>query len=895
MEVIQFALLGLATGAVYALVALGLVLIYRGSGLLNFAQGAVAMFGAYAYYELTVKVGLPRVAALAGALLLCALLGAAIHLVVLREMRRRNASPLARVIATLAILLILQSAAFLIYGVYPLHVPGLLPTSPVELFGGEVSLTADRLWIIGICLVLSAGLYYVYRRTSFGRVTTAVAENELAASSLGYSPDTVAAVNWAVGSVLAGLAGILIAPILLLQPTTLVLLIIPALAAGLLGGFVSFPVVLAAALGLGIAQSEITRYVHGVGWSTAVPFLVAIGYLVIRGRAIPLRSFVLDRPPKVGSGKVRPPVVIAIWALGAFFAFTTSPQWETAMITSFGFGIIGLSIVLLTGYGGQLSLAQYVIAGVGAMAAAKLVAHLPLVPSVAIAILATGAAGALIGLPALRTRGATLAVATLCLGSAVIAVVFSNSGWTGGLNGLEVPSLSILGWSIDPVEHPDRYAFVTFSALMLIALGIANLRRGVSGRQLLAVRSNERAAAALGVPVAGMKVFAFFLSAAIAAAGGILLAFVKPTVQMLTFDVFTSILIVGLTVIAGIGFVPGGALAGLLIAGGIMQQVLSGWSSAGEYLPLIGAVGLLLTLMSSPDGSFAVVAGMAKKVRGALDRGEARLLSPLRRRRAAEAHAETLRVEPQTLRVEGVSVAFGGVHAVSEVSIEVRPGEVHGLIGPNGAGKTTLIDAITGFARPSAGAVRLGEDDVSRWSPRRRAEHGLSRSFQSLELFDDLTVEENLAVACERQRPWRGFADLVAPGKISLSAAARHAVHRFELEAALSTQPTQISFGQRKIVAIARAVASAPSTLLLDEPAAGLGDVEAQELAALIRQLAEEWGIGVLLVEHKVDMIMATCDRITVMESGRLLATGTPQEIQSHPEVLDAYLGAVAA
>ncbi len=894
MEAIQFALLGLATGAVYALVALGLVLIYRGSGLLNFAQGAMAMFGAYAYYELTVKIGMGRWLALFLALVLCAVLGALIHLVVLREMRRRNASPLARVIATLSILLILQSAAFLIYGIYPLHVPGLLPTSTVELFGGEVSLTADRLYIIAICLVLSAVLFVVYRRTSFGRVTTAVAENELAASSLGYSPDTVAAVNWAVGSALAGLAGILIAPILLLQPTALVLLIIPGLAAGLLGGFVSFPVVLAASLGLGLVQSEISRYVHGVGWSTAVPFLVVIAFLVVRGRALPLRGFVLDRPPLVGTGRLRPPVLVAIWALGTLVAFAAGAQWDTAMITSFGFGIIGLSVVLLTGYGGQLSLAQFVIAGVGAMLAAKLIVHVPLIPAVLIACLATGAVGAIIGLPALRTRGATLAVATLCLGSAVIAVVFSNSAWTGGLTGLEVPSLSLFGWSIDPVGHPDRYAFVTFTVMLAIAIAIANLRRGMTGRQLLAVRSNERAAAALGVPVAGMKVFAFFVSAAIAAVGGIFLAFVQPSVQMSSFDIFTSILIVGLTVIAGIGFVPGGALAGMLIAGGIFQQILSGWSSAGEYLPLIGAVGLLLTLMTSPDGSFAVAVAAGRRAIGTLDRLESHLWGRFRRPRPTTP-VEALRVAPQTLRVEGISVSFGGVRAVDDVSIEVRPGEVHGVIGPNGAGKTTLIDAITGFARPGDGSVRLGEDDVTRWSPRRRADHGLSRSFQSLELFDDLTVEENLAVACERHRPWRGLVDLVRPGRVALSPAAQAAVQRFQLTDVLAVQPTSISFGQRKIVAIARAVAGSPSTLLLDEPAAGLGDLEADELATLIRQLAEEWGIGVLLVEHKVDLIMATCDRITVMDSGRLLASGTPSEIQSHPEVLDAYLGAVAA
>jgi sulfate-transporting ATPase len=299
--------------------------------------------------------------------------------------------------------------------------------------------------------------------------------------------------------------------------------------------------------------------------------------------------------------------------------------------------------------------------------------------------------------------------------------------------------------------------------------------------------------------------------------------------------------------------------------------------------------------MTSPDGSFAVVVHAGRRLIAGLDRLEGLLWGRWRRGAVTAPAGGSLRVEPQALRVEGISVSFGGVRAVDDVSLEVRPGEVHGVIGPNGAGKTTLIDAITGFARPGAGAVRLGEDDVSRWSPRRRAAHGLSRSFQSLELFDDLTVEENLAVACERHRPWRGLGDLVRPGTITLSPAARAAIQRFELEEMLAAKPTSVSFGKRKIVAIARSVAGSPSTLLLDEPAAGLGDHEADELAKMIRQLADDWGIGILLVEHKVDLIMATCDRITVMDSGRLLASGTPAEIQSHPEVLDAYLGAVAA
>jgi sulfate-transporting ATPase len=894
MEVIRFAILGLASGAIYALLALGLVLVYRGSGLLNFAQGAMAMFGAYAYYELTVRRGLGEGPAVVLALVLCASLGAAFDLIVLRTMRRRNASSLARVIATLSLLLILQSVAVIVYGTYPLSVPSLLPTATVDLFAGDITLTADRLYIIGICLVLGAGLFAFYRWSSFGRVTAAVAEDELAAASFGHSPDRVAAINWALGSALAGVAGILVAPILFLQPLTLTLLVIPALAAGLVGGFRSFPIVLAAALGLGLVQSEITRYVDAVGWSTAAPLLLVVAFLAVRGTSLPLRSFVLDRLPRVGTGRLRPAGVVAAWLAAALLTATVDANWNQALTITFGTGIVCLSIILLTGYTGQLSLAQYVIAGVGALIAAKLLPHMALVPAVLVASLATGAVGAAVGLPALRTRGATFAVATLCLGSAIVAVVFSNSGWTGGLGGVEVPPLDLLGWSIDPVSHPGRYAFVVISVLLLLALAVTNLRRGVIGRRLLAVRSNERAAASLGVPVAGTKVYAFFLAAVIAAVGGILLAFLQPSVQPSNFDVFTSVLLVGLTVIAGVGFVSGSVLGAALIAGGVIAEILSGWSSAAEYLPLIGAVGLLITLMTQPDGMLAGFARLAAAPVAALDRGEALVRARLPiKARAPRPQGGTIKVPRRTLEVREVSVSFGGVRAVDAVSLQVLPGEVHGLIGPNGAGKTTLIDAITGFAAPDGGRIALGDRPIEGWSPRRRALAGLSRSFQSLELFEDLTVEENLAVACAPVGGRRHLTDLVRPGRIELSPAARQAVRSFHLEDLLDVRPDSVSFGRRKEVAIARAIAGLPSVLLLDEPAAGLMDSEADDLAALIRRLADEWEIGVLLVEHKVDLILSICDRVTVMDAGRQLATGTPEEIKRHREVLDAYLGKV--
>ena len=249
MEIIRFALLGLATGAIYAVLAQGLVLVYRGSGLLNFAQGAMAMVGAYVYYELAVKANLPLVLALVGAVVFCGLLGALIHLVLLGPMHR--SSPLSRVIVTLGLLVVFQSLALILWGVNPRAVPSLLPTTTVHVFSHQLPLGEDRIFIFLIGAALTAGLWWFYRASAFGRVTTAVAENQVIAASLGHSPDLIAAANWALGSALAAVAGVLIAPILFLEPTTIPLLVLPAMAAALLGQFASFPLTFLMAMVIG--------------------------------------------------------------------------------------------------------------------------------------------------------------------------------------------------------------------------------------------------------------------------------------------------------------------------------------------------------------------------------------------------------------------------------------------------------------------------------------------------------------------------------------------------------------------------------------------------------------------------------------------------------------------
>ena len=561
MELLQFVLLGLAVGALYALIAQGLVMIYRGSGVVNLAQGAFAMLGAFIYYRGIGEYGWPTPVAWLVALAVPAALGAATHLLVMARLRR--ASSLVRLVSTLGVFFLLTATANQIWGYDADPVTSPLPHAVRSPFGEGLSITEDRLYLIGIAVVVTVVLSLVFRHTRFGHATDAVAENHLAASGLGLSPDRIAATNWAFGAALAAVTGIFLAPILFLNVAALAYTVLRGLAAALFGRFISFWQTLFGALAIGVIESVLGRFIEdrgvfgpftsedglflgtftGASISRSTAFLVIVMALFVGSRALPLRSELLDRLPALGSGRVRLWATVLVVGLAALVLVTVPDDWATALVITMATSIVCLSIVLLTGYVGQLSLAQWGLAGFGAWAAGRLAAvyDWPFLLAVAAGVAVTVPLGMFFAVPALRTRGVNLAVVTLGLSVVISELVIGNSALTGGFGGTRLDEVSLFGLDIDGFVHPGRYGIVVLVFLTAAALVVANVRRGATGRRFVAVRDNERAAAALGVSVYGVKLTAFGLAAGLAALGGTLLALRQTTVDFTQFNAFGSI------------------------------------------------------------------------------------------------------------------------------------------------------------------------------------------------------------------------------------------------------------------------------------------------------------------------------------------------------------------
>lgn len=599
---ILFAILGIGTGVVYALIGLGIVLIQKGTGAINFAHGAVAGTSAI-YYAVATNDGTPVFRAFATAVVVAAFGGVAFYYLVMRPLRK--APLLARIVSTLGLMVLLQGLVVKIWPTPSVVAPPMFPSDSIQIF--DIAFGEDRLYLLGFTVVLTLGLWAIYKFTAFGRATRATAESERGAMLLGYSPDLIGAANWAAGSALAAVAGVLIAPIATLDINTLSLLVVSALAAALVGRFTSFGITALVALLLGMGQSLLTNYWQQPGVNQALAFLVVVLAMIFTGRAIPERGGVsLVRDPIALDRGMR----IRAWAplVGAALVglLVANSTYQGAITTSLVFIVLALSLVIVTGFVGQLSLAQMAFAGVGGFATSKLAAleGIPFPLPIVIAGLIAVPVGVLIGLPALRVRGINLAVMTLGASVTVSAVVFQNSEWTGGVSGSLVPSPSLFGFSLDSVEYPVRYGIFCLVVTTLAIAAVLTLRQSASGRRMLAVRANERAAAVVGINVAQTKLTAFALSAMLAGIGGGLLAYQLGAVSFDRFSPLASVMLVALVYIGGIATVRGAVFAGVITTGGVLYTWLSQSSAAiDSWWVVISGLLLLITVVTQPNGA----------------------------------------------------------------------------------------------------------------------------------------------------------------------------------------------------------------------------------------------------------------------------------------------------
>jgi branched-chain amino acid transport system permease protein len=646
-----YLLLGTGAASIIAAFGLGLVITYQGSGIVNFAYGAMAMWVAYVYADLRDGAypfpipGLParyhfdhdvgfRWAMLL-AMLSAGVMGLLVYLLVFRPLRR--APSLAKVVASIGLVIVFMTLVDRRFAdKTTIRVGAILPRQPVTITG-NLTVPRDGLWLALIVLVITAGVWATSKYTRVGLVTRAAAENEKGAVLLGFSPDFLAGVSFVLASVIGGLIAILAAPMIQLGSAVFTFgFLIPALGAALLGKFrFVWPTVLAG-LSIGMVQSTFTKLQGDLSWfpkygaREGLPFLVIIIAMVVLGERLPDRGAVdtwklpAVPPAKVTGVNTCVPLVVVLAGL-----FLLGPLWRGAIMTTVIATLLALSFVVLTGFGGQTSLAQMAFAGVAGFALSKLATQwgvpFPIAPLLACALATVF--GVILGFPALRVRGTNLAIVTLAGGVAISEFIFKNPAFVGdsSTGGAKVPNPKLGPWDLGLVlgTKSSRPVFGVFlvAVVFVMALAVANIRRSATGRRMLAVRSNERAASAIGINVGRSKLLVFALSSCIAGVAGCLIAYRFGNVSDASYGTVASLTALAVAYLGGITSVSGAVTAGVVAASGLafyaMGRVVG---SLGRWEALISGVLLIVTAIQNPEGIAGAVRNRFAEARAARER-----------------------------------------------------------------------------------------------------------------------------------------------------------------------------------------------------------------------------------------------------------------------------------
>ncbi|APU43063.1 ABC transporter permease subunit [Streptomyces sp. TN58] len=886
-DLLVFVLSGLVSGALYALLATGLVLSYSASGLFNFAHGATAYLCALTFYELRSGLGWPAVpAALLVVFVLAPGLGWGLDRLMFRRLARVGET--AQIVATIGLLVALPAAG--LWAVELLAAAGVAVEPAENRFGlpgvgpsparswqltEGVGIDSDQLITWLVTALVAVALWVLMRHTRIGLRLRAAVDNRSLTELRGISADRLSSVAWMISSALAGLAGVLATPLLGLSAHDFTLFLFVSATAAVIGRFASVPLAFAGGLGLGVLQNLVAGYASFAesvtGFRTAVPFLILFGGLLVltrRSRAAGVAA--VDSPPVdhlAGASWVRR---WGVWAAGGgllcvAFHTVTTPFWSGLLVQGLAVALVFMSFTVVTGLGAMVSLAQGTFVTGAALVAGLLMSRgWPFAAALAAGTCAAALLGAVVALPALRLGGRSLALATLALAFLADQVLFQLRWLRNGDSGWPVPR-PVVG----PVDLSDDRALgvALVVVVALVAAGLTALRGSPSGRAMLAVRSAPAAAAASGVSVLRTKLLLFTLSAGLAGFGGVLYASYNTRITATDFTAMTGLVWLAVVVAAGVRRPQYAVVAGLVYA--VAPRLLSDYVTESAHLPVIlfGLAGLALA--NDPDGYCAAVPVRLARRRAAASRDSAPDPAgpPPAKPPASDGGGADV-----CLELRGVAAGYDGGLVLHGVDLAVRRGEILAVLGPNGAGKSTACRVAAGLLPVTGGQVRVLGRDATGDGPVHRSRAGVLLAPEGRGIFPSLTIEENLALYLDEPE-------------------ARAAVYaRFpRLAERRGVSAGALSGGEQQMLALAPLLQRPPAVLIADEPSLGLAPRVADEVYALLTELRDA-GTALLLVEEKAAGILGVADTVAYLSQGRVAWCGPRDEVEAD-RLAEAYLG----
>ena len=902
---------GIVQGLAISIIAVGVVLVYRATRIINFAVGNMGVVGAAILSLLVVQYHVPYGVGFAGALVVGLAFGTIVDLAIIRRLRR---SP--RVVVLVATIGVSQLAAVIAIKIpaptqlmihYPSAINGTWTVAGVTIRGSDVS-------VLIIATVTLVALTWFLDRTTIGRTVEACASNPRLARLASISPKMVSTLVWALAAALSTLSIVLIAgqggaagDLTTLGPQTLSL----ALVAAVIGGMTSFSRTILASIVIGLAQSILNfNFIDQPGLTNMLLLITVVVAVLFnrdrsdenevfaftpRARPVPVRLRSYRWARNVNKSGMLLLAAIAI-VLPLIF---TQPSTQQTFTEVLAFAICATSLTVLTGWLGQLSLGQMAFAGLGALFAARLVeGGVPFWLAIVATTAGSAVVATLLGLSSLRVKGLYLAVVTFVFALAAQQYFFGLHILSGASpDGSDLPFAPGKIFSLSfPGQRP--YYYVVLVILAVVLLVASRFRDSRVGRSIMAVRDNENAAAAYQVRPAREKIRAFAIAGALAGMGGALLSGAYANVAFSGsgsfFVVDTSLSLVAMVVIGGMGSVTGALIGTLWVIG------IPALAPNNQVLGILtSSIGLLAVLLYFPRGLMQVAYDARDALLTWADKRFGKEVIP----DAASTPAKAVTPEPEhrgdgipALVVTDLRVMFGGNVAVDGVTLSVSEREIVGLIGSNGAGKSTLMNAVGGFV-PSTGPVLLGDQEIGDRPPAFRAGLGLGRTFQSATLFPELTVTETLLVALEGKREAGVLLStaLALPRVTRRSRSDRAAVSDLVeflgLGGFRDHYIADLSTGTRRVVELAGLLALDAKVLCLDEPTAGLAQRETEAFGPLIVTVQRQLDASVLLIEHDMPLIMGISDRVYCLEAGRVICEGPPGEVRDNPRVIASYLG----